>query len=274
MLGRPVLRTGYEELWIKNPGGPDIYAHVHRPLSAATASTPGVIIVPGGGSPGTAYDGFTEVTADDIAALGAVVLHYDPSGRGRTAGEEDYWGARHQRELSAVIERFFSIGGVNRENVGILSFSIGITIAAGALCRFPVHGCQIKYLFDWEGPSNRANITKNDTHDPLVDFPMSNDTFWREREAAAFIGGIPCDYFRYQAATDHMQDTYKGHAIELLNKARAGQARSTRCNNNPPNIYYEDNHPENYQWVQPQPPEPNGQKYWILKYLLELQHEI
>ncbi|MBF0487984.1 MAG: hypothetical protein HQK98_07460 [Nitrospirae bacterium] len=272
MLGRPALRTAYEEVWIKNPDGPDVYAHVHRPLStdAVNGEYPGVIIVPGGASPGTAYDGLTEVTADDIAALGTVVLHYDPQGRGRTVGVEDYWGVRHQRELSAIIKRFFDVEGVNRENVGILAFSIGITIAAGALCRFPVADCQIKYLFDWEGPSNRINITKNDTHEPLMDFPMSNDEFWREREAAAFIGGVTCDYFRYQAATDHMQGTYKGHAMELLNKASAGLARSTRCNDNPPNCYYEEAHPQRYKWV-PTQTNQNGQ---ILKYLLEMQNAI
>ncbi|MBF0516052.1 MAG: hypothetical protein HQK97_02880 [Nitrospirae bacterium] len=266
------VRTGYEELWINNPGGADIYAHVHRPVAAASggAGLPGVIIVPGGGSPGTAYDGFTEVTADDVAALGAVVLHYDPSGRGKTAGEEDYWGGNHQRELSAVIERFFAIDGINCENVGVLSFSIGITIAAGALCRFPVGGCQIKYLFDWEGPSNRVNITKNDTHEPLLKFHMSNNEFWAEREAASFIGGITCDYFRYQASTDHMQGAYKGHAIELLNKATQGRARSSRCNDNLPNIYYEDGHPEKYRWV----PAKSNQKYWILKYLRQMQDEL
>ncbi|MBF0318357.1 MAG: hypothetical protein HQL01_00945 [Nitrospirae bacterium] len=169
-----------------------------------------------------------------------------------------------------MVKHFFDIEGVNRENVGILAFSIGITTAAGALCRFPVEGCEVKYLFDWEGPSNRVNITKNGTHKPLKDFPMSNEEFWKEREAAAFIGGITCNYFRYQADTDHMQDTYKGHAIELLNKARDGQARSTRCNGNPPNILYDAYKPEAYHWV----PTELNHKGQILKYLLELQNEI
>ena len=226
---------------------------------------PGVIFVPGGGSPGTDYDKGTGVRAKDVASLGFVVLHYDPSGRGKTKGEEDYWGLRHQQELSAVIDYFSRLPIVKDDNIGILSFSIGIVVASGALARFPIP--EVKYLFDWEGPSNRFNATKNDTHKPLKGFPTSNDEFWREREAVKFISQIRCGYFRYQAEKDHVQGNYKGHAIELLNNAAKGTALWTRCNDNPVNMIFDEKKVDEYDWV----PRDLNHKGRILKYLLEVQ---
>lgn len=262
--GKPTVDTDYKEIWIKTPSGQGIYAHIHSPVMPG--KFPGVVFVPGGGSPGTDYDKGTGVRAKDVASLGFVVLHYDPSGRGKSGGKEDYWGPLHQQELSRVVEYFSKLPEVKEDNVGLMSFSIGIIIASGALSRFPMP--KVKYLLDWEGPSNRLNTTKNDTHEPLKGFPTSNDEFWKEREAARFIGDIKCGYFRYQANVDHVQGKYKGHAIELLNNARNGNALWTRCNNNPFDIVFDKNKVGEYNWV---PPRLNH-KGQLLKYLLEVAY--
>ncbi|MBF0463777.1 MAG: hypothetical protein HQK88_00650 [Nitrospirae bacterium] len=268
-LQREPLKTGFEQVWIEiNPAGGGasyrVYAHVHRPLDGV--KYPAVVIVPGGGSCGTDYDGSTEVTAEDVASLGFVVLHYDPLGRGKTGGTEDFWGPKHREELSQVVGYLSMLAYVDSKDIGILSFSIGITIATGMLAEFPPKNCMVKYLFDWEGPSNRINITKNDTHKPLKDYPSSNDSFWTEREAIRFIGQIKCGYFRYQAENEHMQGTFKGHAVELLNAATAGMALWSRCNDNPINIIYDANKLNSYHWI----PDNLNHKGQILKYLLEI----
>ncbi len=261
MPGYSIAATTFDQVWIDRQRGPKIYAHLHRPVSPGRY--PGIVFVPGGGSSGTDYDGDTEVTADDVAALGFAVLHYDPLGRGRTGGEEDFWGPRHQEELAAVVEHMSGSVSVDAGNIGILSFSIGIAIAAGALARFPL---PVQYLFDWEGPSNRFNITKNDTHKPLKGFPTSNDGFWRDREPSRFIGAVPCGYFRYQGEEDHMQGAYKGHAAELLNLATRGKAAWTKCNENPGNTYVDEKQPEAFHWV----PRASDRKARILEYLLDV----
>jgi hypothetical protein len=225
---------------------------------------PGVVLVPGALSAGSDYDKGTEVTAEDIASLGLAVLHYDPSGRGKTGGKEDYWGPNHQFELSIVLDHFAKRPGVLADNVGIFSFSIGITISSGALAGYSLPF--VRYLFDWEGPSNRFNITKNDTHKPLKDFPSSNLGFWRDREAVRSIGNIKCGYFRYQAQQDHMQGAYQGHAIELVNLATKGKARWTRLNDNPPNMLFDKNRVNAYRWT----PWYKNHKGQVLKYLLEI----
>jgi pimeloyl-ACP methyl ester carboxylesterase len=103
------------------------------------------VFVPGGGSAGTDYDDDSEIIADDAAALGFTVLHYDPSGRGKTGGVEDYWGRGHQEELAHVVRYFAGHASTDNDHVGIVSFSIGIAISAGALARFPL---PVAYLFD------------------------------------------------------------------------------------------------------------------------------
>lgn len=263
--GTDLAETTFREAWIESRTGKKIYAHIHHPV--ALGRYPGLVIVPGADSPGTHYDRGVGIRAEDLASCGFTVLHYDPSGRGRTGGKEDYWGPIHQQELSLVIDFFSKLPEVAEENIGLLSFSIGIVIASGALARFQIH--KINYLFDWEGPSNKFNTTKNDTHKPLISFPTSNDSFWKDREAATFIGGIECGYFRYQADKDHVQGGYKGHAIELLNKATRGKAAWTRCNNNPVNMIFVEQKRGGYSWV----PTGLNHKGQIIRYLLELQKD-
>lgn len=263
LLGLQTVDTRYRETWIHMPDGNRLYAHIHGPRGEG--KYPGVIIVPGASSPGTAYDRGSEVTADDIASCGFTVLHYDPSGRGKSGGKEDFWGPVQQDELIHVIRALSKEPDVDPGNIGIFSFSIGIIIAMGALSRFPDSG--ISYLYDWEGPSNRFNITKNDSHKPLKRFPTSNLDFWRPREPCRFADAIGCGYFRYQARIDHMQGAEKGHAMELLNLATSGRAAWTRMNDNSPNCFVSANAPEQCHWV----PAWKNHKGQMLKYLLEIQ---
>ncbi len=268
-LGVKPMPTGYEEWWVPVDGY-KVYAHIHRPAVGAGSppariSYPAVIIVPGGGSPGTAYDGNVEVTADDIASLGYTVLHYDPVGRGRTGGEEDFWGPRQQDELAAVMRQFASHSGMYSGPVDIFSFSIGICISAGALSRHT--DLPVRSLFDWEGPSDRFIITKNNTHKPLKNFPTSKDAFWSEREPVCFIGNITCPYFRYQNEKDHMQGDLKKHAVDLVNRAVQGASPRVQLNRNEPNQVLNEEHLDQYQWL----PRRSNRTISILSYFLYAQ---
>jgi hypothetical protein len=262
-LGISLRKTVYSELWIKGESGSDIYCHIHKPVDSSPSDPlPGVVIVPGANSPGTDYDKAGFLSARDVASCGYISLHYDPSGRGRSKGKEDHWGRRHQEELISVIDCLSGLKEV--KDIRVLSFSIGIIIATGALSK--ARSPRVRFLFDWEGPSNRFNTTRNDTHEPLKMFPTSDDSFWNEREAKRFIGSIRCGYFRYQADKDHVQGSYKGHAIELLNLAKNGSAKWVMCNDNPEGLVCDEKCPEKYRWV----PEAMNHKGQMLKYLLSL----
>ncbi|CAK8716536.1 Serine aminopeptidase S33 domain-containing protein [Candidatus Electrothrix laxa] len=228
------MPVAWSEAWIPTKKGGKLYAHLHYP--EGRKDVPAVVFVPGGASCGADYDkSGAEIQPKDLAALGFVVVHYDPSGRGSTGGEENYWGTEHQDELVDVLRWTHARPEVQKNNVVILSFSIGITIAAGALARYADELPFVSWLFDWEGPSSRFNITKNDTHPPLKSFPTSNDAFWQEREPCRFINKITCGYFRYQALQDHVQGNKKEHALELVNLATQGTAAWTQLNHTPRN---------------------------------------
>lgn len=245
LLQRPLLPTRWEEHWIPVDGGTRVHAHLHRPVDAD--AFPGVVMVPGGASKGTDYDRGRFLRADELASLGFLVVHYDPRGRGRTGGREDHWGTVHQDELAQVLRWLGGHDDLSPQGLAVFSISIGITMASGALARHP--DPQARLLFDWEGPSSRAITTRQDTHKPLAGFPMSNDAFWREREAVAFIGAITCGYYRFQGAVDHVQGRFKGHALELVNAATRGRAAWTRCNDNPLNLLLEEDKLEQYRWA-------------------------
>ncbi len=236
-LDRKPLPVVCEEVWISSGKGKRLYAHLHRPM--IDGNFPAVVFVPGAASCGTDYDrAGAEIQPKILAALGFAVVHYDPSGRGRTGGEENFWGTRHQDELVDVLHWTHARPEVRRDSLAVLSFSIGITIASGALARHADDLSFVSQLFDWEGPSNRFNITKNDTHPPLKPFPTFEERFWQEREPCRFIDKISCGYFRYQAQQDHMQRSKKEHALELINLATQGRATWTQLNHNPRNILY------------------------------------
>ncbi len=245
--------------------GKSLYLHIHRPLKEGML--PCVVLVPGAEEAGTSFDrGWFR--ADDIARAGIVAIHFDPEGRGKSDGEEDHWGIRHQENLFKVLGYIDSLSYVDKDSIGVLSFSIGIIIASGALARYR-DNIRVKYLMDWEGPSNRYNTTKNDTHEPLKRFPTSDNIFWDKREASKYIGNIDCAYLRFQGEIDHVQGYYKGHAVELINNALKGGVPWVRCNDNSPNILYNRTLQKRYHWISPW----TDHMAILLKYLVELANK-
>jgi hypothetical protein len=186
-----------------------------------------------------------------------------------SSGEEDYWGERHQDEARGILDFMLRHRTVAGCSIGVLSLSMGITIAAGALAGYQEIG-RVGFLFDWEGPSNRFVTTLQDTHPLFRNFPTTDDAFWNSREARSSIGSVRCGYFRYQCEEDHVQGTYKGHAMELVNLATRGAARWTRCNDNPADMVFDETAGAGYHWVSAR----TDQKDQMLRYLKEIQERV
>lgn len=263
LKGEIHLPTEFREVWVSGENGERTYGHIHRPRKPGRY--PAIMLVPGGEGSGNDFDKEDRFRADDVAALGFIVMHYDPQGRGKSGGKEDYWGQMHQEELHRLLKYLSALPDTDENRIGVVSTSIGVVIAAGALSRHP-NDPKVNFLFDWEGPSNKNNITLNGTHPPLMKFPLSDDAFWSPRQASEYIGNIRCGYFRYQGEEDHVQGEFKGHAFELLNIATNGQAAWTRCNDNPPDIIYDSKQGEKYSWV----PKKTNQAAAMLHYLIEI----
>jgi hypothetical protein len=231
-----------ETLWVINPtSGCSLYVHIHRPIGAGPAGqVPGVVLVADLSNAGTTFDGF----ADSLASDGFAVLHFDADGRGRSSGSEDYDGYTQQDGLAACVESLASRPYVDSQNVGIYSRGYGVVMATGMIARHATPS--IKFLMDWEGPSDRYQASSDSGgHVPV---PVDSESFWVEREAGRFIKSMPGAYLRYQSATDHTSRIADNHhAVALIDSATAtayggsGIAVWTRVNDsvmNPENNVY------------------------------------
>jgi hypothetical protein len=138
-----------------------------------------------------------------------------------------------QDGLAACLESLAVRNYVDSENMGIYSRGYGIVMATGMVARHATP--RVKFLMDWEGPSDRYQTSSDSGgHVPV---PVDSDAFWVEREAGRFIKSVPGAYLRFQSATDHtgrIADNH--HAIALIDSATStehggsGTAVWTRVN--------------------------------------------
>lgn len=269
--------TRLDETQIQNPTTDvGLYTHVHYPKDASSARKyPGIVLIPGAINASNVFD--RRGDASILAMNGLVVIHWDPEGRGKSGGEENAGGFAHQDGFHAILKYLESLPFVDKENIGIVSYSYGVTFAGG-VTRYPDNP-KIKFWLDWEGPSDRKAIEK-----PLLLMPervhlplhaLTDENYWKQREAVTFLKELNCPYLRIQAAHDHAQPDNE-HCVQCINavthKRYGGQGVSpwTRVNDeemNQPNTVYEfPNRQPNYL--------PKAEAGWlvprVLKYIKEL----
>ncbi|PIV28710.1 MAG: hypothetical protein COS37_00360, partial [Anaerolineae bacterium CG03_land_8_20_14_0_80_58_20] len=118
--------------WAVNPSsGSRLFVRVAYPRAWNGELIPALVLVPGG-------TGATEPRkAEALAAEGFLVIIFDPEGRGRSEGTEDYNGFIGQDGLAAVIEAATALPGLDANRYGLVSYSYGVTLATGALARHP-----------------------------------------------------------------------------------------------------------------------------------------
>ncbi len=239
-----------DTVWIYNPAsGCTLYTHIHRPVDASpTNRLPGVIMVPDYSDDGSQYD--SDERADHIADDGFILVHFDPDGRGQSTNHgvyttEDYCGYIQQDGLWEITKYLHGYSYVDSLNIGIFSEGYGVTMASGMLSR---HGNDpyVKFLFDWEGPSDRYQTSQDSGgHVPV---PVDSESFWIEREAGLFMKSVHVYYLRMQTEADHNAHiTDNRHAIALIDSGTAvqhggkGMCPWTRVNDslmNPVNMVY------------------------------------
>ncbi len=214
----PAVRE--EPIKLRSTAGYQLDAHLHRPADA-TGRLPAVVLCPGIDHPGTIFDtlGYP-VSADEVARLGCLTLHFDPAGRGESWGEEDMGGPEHQDDVATALRWLASRPDVDPDRVGIVSISLGVAMAVGAVVR---EGAEAAWLIDWEGPCDREIITSGGKIlTPAMGHGMDDETWWRPREAVRHVGRLSCPYVRLQAEEDHAQPGETRHAMRMLHAAAAG----------------------------------------------------
>lgn len=179
---------------------------------------PGVVVSPPIHAGVDALLGYScVVSAAEIARLGFVVALHDPAGRGSRAHlPEDFGGPVHQAELLATIRALRAHPSCTG-SVGVLSLSLGIAAAVGALASDPGLAA---WLLDWEGPSDREIVTSGGAKlAPAAGHAMTDDRYWHPREATRRLREIGCGYARLQADPDHAQPGELRHATRMLRAA-------------------------------------------------------
>ena len=249
VAGLAVLGQGpaSETYWVTNPTSEArLYVAVVRPHAAPPVPLPALVLVPGGSGDSS---GFVRSTPDGssqalrLADRGFVVVAFDADGRGRSRGTENDNGYVHQDGLAEVIRFAASLSGVDPARIGLVSYSYGVTMAAGALARHP--DLSVLFYIDWEGPANRDDTGGCDEHrvGHLQGHACDDEAFWQEREAATFALSLRVPYQRLQAREDHVQPDVD-HALLMLRNATAvehggnGICPWTRLNDLPENTVY------------------------------------
>lgn len=213
--------------------------YVFAPPDPSGKKFPAVILVPGGNGAG---QGLSR-EATQFANAGIVAIAFDPDGRGKSEGTEDYAGFKHQDGLAAVIRFAATLPQVNAQPIGIVTYSYGITLGSGALARYP--DLPVKFLVDWEGPMDRndtGGCDKSGTGHLKTVATCADEKFWSEREAITFIAQVRVPYQRVQSEKDHVQPEVT-HAINLVNAAVQGGVPWVRLNDYPANQTYDPKSP-------------------------------
>jgi dipeptidyl aminopeptidase/acylaminoacyl peptidase len=248
--------------WVTNPtSGARLYVEVIFPREEAE-KYPVLVLVPGGLGDSSF---FLPAKARTFSEAGFAVIVFDPDGRGRSGGEEDFNGYIHQDGLAAVIRFSATLPKIDSDKIGLVTYSYGITIGSGALARYP--DLPVKFLIDWEGPAHRRFTTGNCQENfGGISWPScTDDVFWLQREAVNFISEIRVPYQRIQSAKDHAQPVV-AHAIEMVNAAVEGGVPWVRLNDEPPNQKYDPNTPPR---MLPESQDPLLEQY-IVRYAQEL----
>jgi hypothetical protein len=228
-----------ERVTLRTAQAIQIEACIHR-----GGQGPAVLLCPGIDDAGTVFDSWrAPISADEVAALGATVLHFDPAGRGRSWGAEDYGGSEHQEDVALAFAHLAGLEGVDPRRIGVVAISHGSAMAIGALAR----SVDARWVVDWEGPSDREIMTGGGKHmAPADGHALTDDAYWAPREPVRHVGRLRCAYVRLQADPDHAQPGETRHATRMLQAAAIGSLPWFQINDHPRN-----EHPPRPNWLAP-----------------------
>jgi len=213
------IRVG-EEAIIHNPSsGAELVMHI---FLSENPVGPTVVLVPGGTGCGSGFRRPGSMSVDVLLDGGVNVVVFDPDGRCSSDGVEDQNGSIHQDGLAAVIRHAAEHPDLDPSRMGMVSISYGITMAAGALSRYP--DLPITFLIDYEGPATRndtGGCDDDQTGHLMDEVACDDESFWRQREALTFMPDVSVPYYRIQTENDHAQPDNE-HALQMVNAALEG----------------------------------------------------
>jgi len=247
-----------EELFVTAENGARLYVQIHRPPGFSKNKKYPILVysAPRSGTGGTMKAGCIK-DVKDILRENIIFCTFDYEGAGKSENSNPNntgLGPRLFKDLHAVLKYVYSLPEVEKDNIGIISFSGGCIAASWVLAHHP-DDPPVKYWVDVEGPSDRYVITgavagteipsiggsRKTGRERAVDMygGFDNDEIWKPLEACRYVKDIHCRFLVVQAEVDHVQNWFFGHAIQMLNAAlRGGNCPWTRCNSGPVNAVH------------------------------------
>ena len=160
-----------------------------------------------------------------------MVATFDPAGRGASWGAEDFGGPEHQDNVCTVVEALAKRSDVQADQIGIVSISLGVSMAVGAAAGAHNPPAPVAWVLDWEGPSDRDIITAGGKKmAPAMGHSLDDEVYWRPREAVRHVGSLSCGYVRLQSRVDHAQPGELRHSQRMVEAACAGTPAWVRLN--------------------------------------------
>lgn len=225
-------RVDTTEHTLTSRGGYRIAVRIHRPRGLHDC--PAVLICPGSNDSGHIFHGWTQpLNVLEIAGFGVTTMDFDPAGRGSSWGAEDYGGEEHQDNVAICLRKLRE--EFEPTNLGVVSISLGLSMAAGALASSgEEYG--VDWLLDWEGPSDREIITAGGQNlAPAMGRGLEDEAYWRRREPVHHVAAMSCGYVRIQSSADHAQPGELRHAMRLIQAAASGKPAWFKLNDHPRN---------------------------------------
>lgn len=215
-----IVRKEYK---IKNPTSNawlSVYTYQKDNLES---HSPAIILIPGGlhDKKDLIKNGEDSSFAVTLAKEGYVSLIFDADGRGDSEGTEDYNGYITQDGLYEMYRFLSSYDNVDKNKIGIISYSYGIVIASGMLGRYQPH---LPFYIEWEGPVNRFFVTVGceataGTKATKEGVTCDDEDYWTEREALRFVPYFNVDrLYIVQTEKDHVQPSHR-HSLQINNLA-------------------------------------------------------
>lgn len=186
---------------------------------------PTVLMVPPGFEAGMPL--LESPLADALVALPAVLVTWDPRGRGESEGQEDTNGFTGQDDLDEVMRWAAWQESVDPNQLVVYSRSFGGALVAGAVGR---HAALDPVAWvDAESPGwLQEEIARTPEHNQermAAELEGDPDAWWAEREPAGLIGPVDVPYHRLQGLPDHALGVYVSHAVAMVEGATEAPER-------------------------------------------------
>ena len=164
----------------------------------------------------------------EIHKAGYSLLIFDPAGRGKSWGMEDYGGLEHQDNVSTLLSWVHKRKPLSK--IGVFSVGCGLSMAIGGITTSSV---PVEFLMDMEGPSDEEFLA------PIYALSKQSihKNFWKERSPVHLLPSFQTPYIRIQAEYDHLHGYDMRPCNRVFRQLAQQQHPGFQLNNHPPGSY-------------------------------------